>query len=325
LGHHFRLGVGRDDLDLYKAKTVKNYLFNAAGVPVVTGPATDYTAIQPHIRPQQRQVVYGFLQDEWNLSRDWTLTAGVRHDNYSDFGGTTNPRAALVWEASYDLTAKLLYGRAFRAPAFNEQYGINPVQNGNPNLRPETVGTSEAVLSWQAHKDVQMSFGVFNYDAKDLIRLLGTTFANIGTVRGRGAETELVWEINSGSRLTANYSYQNSIDEASNTDAGYAPHHHLYLRAESRLARSLLASVQVNWVADRKRAAGDTRPAVADYKAVDLSLRSEHKPHNWGFAASIRNLFDAKVLEPSLAPGTALPDDLPMPGRSIYLQATYTF
>jgi hypothetical protein len=29
------------------------------------------------------------------------------------------------------------------------------------------------------------------------------------------------------------------------------------------------------------------------------------------------------VLEPSSAPGTAIPNDLPMPGRSVYLQAIY--
>jgi iron complex outermembrane receptor protein len=31
------------------------------------------------------------------LRRRLGLTAGVRHDQYSDFGGTTNPRMALVW------------------------------------------------------------------------------------------------------------------------------------------------------------------------------------------------------------------------------------
>jgi iron complex outermembrane receptor protein len=322
-GHSLRLGIGADNLDLYRAKTVKNYLFNAAGVPVVTGPAIDYTAIQPHIRPQQRQVAYLFVQDEWRFLRDWTLTAGVRHDDYSDFGGTTNPRLALVWAAAYDLTAKLLHGRAFRAPSFNEQYGINPVANGNPNLRPETIETSEAALSWQAHKDLQMNLGLFRYDAKDLIRLVGTGFTNIGAVHGKGLEAEAVWDLGPSLRLTGNYSHQQSVDEAGNTDAGYAPHHHLYLRTDARLGRGGLASLQLNWVAARRRAAGDGRPDVADYRTVDATWRSERNTNRWGYTASIRNLFNARVLEPSLAPGTAQPEDLPMPGRVFYLQATY--
>ncbi|MBI4984913.1 MAG: TonB-dependent receptor [Rhodocyclales bacterium] len=321
--HNLRVGLGRDDLELYKAKTFKNYMFNAAGVPVVTGPVIDYTDIQPHIRPQRRFVTYAFAQDEWSLSRDWTLTAGVRRDQYSDFGGTTNPRLALAWEAAYDLTLKLLHGRAFRAPSFNEQYGINPVQNGNPSLRPETIATSEAALSWQARKDLHINLSAFRYDAKDLIRLVGTTFGNIGTVHGSGVEAEADWELGRNLRLSGNFSYQRSIDKTSGADAGYAPHRHAYLRADWRFAGNWLLGAQANWVAQRKRAAGDLRAEVPDYATADLTLRTEFGNRRWEFAASIRNLFDARVLEPSLAPGTAFPDDLPLPRRSFYLQATH--
>ncbi len=321
--HSLRLGLGHDDLDLYKARTYKNYMFNAVGVPVVTGPVIDYTAIQPHIRPQKRTVAYAFAQDEWRFLRDWTLTAGLRRDNYSDFGGTTNPRLALAWEAAYDLTAKLLYGRAFRAPSFNEQYGINPVANGNPNLRPETIATSEAALSWQLRKDLHANLSVFRYDAKNLIRLVGTSFANIGAVHGSGMELEAEWDPSRSVRLTGSFSYQKSIDEATSTDAGYAPHRHVYTRADWRFTGGWLASAQVNWVAERKRAVGDARADVPDYTTADLTLRTDRGKNRWEFVASIRNLLNARVLEPSIAPGTALPDDLPLPGRSFYLQATY--
>ena len=48
-------------------------------------------------------------------------------------------------------------------------------------------------------------------------------------------------------------------------------------------------------------------------------------PNTWDFSAANSNLFAATVLELSLAPGTAIPYDLPMPGRSFYLQASYRF
>jgi iron complex outermembrane receptor protein len=54
------------------------------------------------------------------LANNWSLTAGAGYNHYSDFGNTFNLRAALVWEARYDLTAKLMYGSAFRAPSFQE-------------------------------------------------------------------------------------------------------------------------------------------------------------------------------------------------------------
>jgi iron complex outermembrane receptor protein len=45
--------------------------------------------------------------------------------------------------------------------------------------------------------------------------------------------------------------------------------------------------------------------------------------NQWNFAASLRNLFNATVLEPSLAPGLALPNDLPMAPRSVSIQAIF--
>lgn len=327
--HQLRFGVGHDDLDLYKTANYKNYLTSAAGGLVPAGPVIDYTDIQPFLLPQRRRVDYFYAQDEWNFAKDWTLTAGVRHDEFSDFGGTTNPRLALVWDATLDLTAKLLYGQAFRAPAFVEEYSINnPVQNGNPNLRPETNHTLEAAFAWQARRDTQVNLSFFRYEMKDIIRTVanpapavGATYSNTGSQHGSGMELESVWDVSRTLRLTGNYSYQKSIDEVTGQDAGYAPHHHLYLRTDWRHSSGWFASAQANRVMDRLRAAGDTRPQVPDYTTVDLTLRSPTKGQ-WDFAASVRNLFDADVREPSLAPGL-IPDDLPMAPRSLWLQATF--
>jgi len=63
------------------------------------------------LTPHDRRVNYAYAQDEWAFTQDWYLTAGVRQDHYSDFGNTTNPRLALVWETAYNLTTKVLYGR----------------------------------------------------------------------------------------------------------------------------------------------------------------------------------------------------------------------
>ncbi|CAN5487340.1 N/A [soil metagenome] len=330
-GHNLRFGVGHDDLNLYDTATIKNYVFNAAGVPVPAGPVANYSTIQPFMLPQRRKIDYAYAQDEWNFAKDWTLTAGVRHDRYSDFGGTTNPRVAVVWDAAVDLTAKLLYGRSFRAPSFAEQYSINnPVSRGNPNLVPETISTIETAFSWQARADTQINLSLFRYSMKDIIRtvpnaapVLGATFNNTGRQNGRGAELEAVWDATRNLRVSANYSYQRSIDETTNQDAGYAPHHLLYSRADWRFASGWLFSPQLNWVADRRRAAGDLRAPISDYTTVDLALRSNHGKDKWDFLFSVRNLFNADVREPSLAPGLTIPNDLPMAPRAFYLQAIF--
>ncbi|MES2037907.1 MAG: TonB-dependent receptor [Pseudomonadota bacterium] len=328
--HQWRLGLGHDDVNLYRTQTIKNFLLSPAGIPIPTGAVMDYSQIQPHILPARRQNDYLYLQDEWNLAKDWTITAGLRHDHYSDFGGTTNPRLAIVWDARHDLTAKLLYGRAFRAPAFNESYGLNPVANGNPNLKPESIATTELALSWQASKDVLLNLNVFRYNMQDIIRAVanptpgtGSTFFNTGNQNGKGLEAELRWDINKDLKLLANYSYQHSVDESTQTDAGYAPHHHLYARADWQISSGWAVSPQLNWVANRRRAAGDLRPAIADYTSLDLSLRSLRGRGKWEWAATVRNLFNADIREPSIAPDLAIPYDLPMAPRAIYLQFMY--
>jgi iron complex outermembrane receptor protein len=293
----------------------------------------DYANIQPHILPHEREVNYIYAQDEWNFARDWTLTAGVRRDNYSDFGSTTNPRLAMVWDATLDLTAKLLYGQAFRAPSFNEQYGINPTASGNPNLQPETIKTWESAFSWQARKDTQVNLSLFRYDINDVIRAVPTgvgvaaIYQNTGKQHGSGMELETVWDASRTVRLTGNYSYQKSIDEATNQDAGYAPHDHIYLRGDWRFVGGWLSSTQINRVADRMRAAGDTRPPVPDYTTVDMTVRTDRSKNQWDYAASVRNLFNATVLEPSLAGPTPqtvpIPNDLPQAPRSVWMQVTH--
>lgn len=54
---------------------------------------------------------------------------------------------------------------------------------------------------------------------------------------------------------------------------------------------------------------------------MDTTVRHFHRA-NWEFAASIHNLFDVDVREYSSA---ALPDNLPLPGRSIHAELTYRF
>lgn len=327
-GHNLRVGAGHDDLDLYKTRTYKNFTVAPNGLPI-PNPAgvIEYSDIQPHITPQQRQNNYLYAQDEWNVVQDWTLTAGVRHDNYSDFGGTTNPRLALVWDTSLDLTTKLLWSKAFRAPAFIEAYGINPAQSGNPDIKPERLSSREIAFNWQARKDTQVNLNLFRYDMDDIIRVVpnptagtGATWQNTGSQRGSGAEFEAVWDPSHAFRLTGNYAYQRGVDQSTNEDAGYGPQNHMYLRGDWRFASGWQGSLQGNRVTNRLRAAGDTRSPVPDYNSVDATLRA-NLGKNWELAGSVRNLFDARIIEPTL-PNT-VPTDLPQAGRSWYLQAMY--
>lgn len=325
--HRLRMGSGHDEMEIYKVRESKN--FDVNGAPL--GSLVDVSDTAPFMRPAKRYVNYIYLQDEWNFVRDWSLTAGLRHDNYSDFGSTTNPRLALVWDARQDLTVKAMYGTAFRAPSFADLYLINnPVATGNPELQPEKITTLEGAVAWQASRNLSLNLSVFQHQLTDIIRTVpnavpstGATFQNSGKQNGSGGEFEVNWDATPVLRLTGYYAYQKNTDETTGHDAGYAPHHHLYGRADWRLASFWQLDTQINYVADRNRPFGDNRPQVPDYTTVDLTLRTDRSKQGWDFSASIRNIFDADVREPSLF-GSGIVYDLPMPRRNFWLQARYS-
>lgn len=326
--HRLRLGMGLRRGDLYKSTRTNN--FTAALAPRPEG-VIDVTDIFPLIRPAQRNVYYALAQDEWTFAPDWSFTAGARFDHYSDFGATVNPRLALIWQTRFDFTTKLLYGHAFRAPSFAEFYNVNnTVALGNPNLKPETIDTVELVFDYHPLNDLHSSVSVFRYTMDDIVRFMpdpGTTSftaQNSGRQTGYGFEWEWEWQASRALRLHGNYAAQYSTDKMHDAAAGNGPGHHVFVGVEWGVAPHWRWNTQVNWVADRKRAPGDTRPEIKDYTTVDMTLRYKEKQQPWHAALAVRNVFDADAREPSPAPGH-VPNDFPLPGRSVFIEVERRF
>ena len=339
--HKLRAGAGYSLVDMYKVTETKNFTFvyvpSVGNVPMCVNLACSVVeATQANglafLTPHARRSVFAYLQDEWTLAPDWSLTAGLRHDKYSDFGGTTNPRIALVWNTAYNLTSKLMFGRAFRAPSLVELYTTNnPQAIGDRNLKPESINTTELAFAWQPTLKLRTGLSLFHYRMNDVIRFVanadpttGNSAQNAGHQHGNGLEVEFSWDASTALRLSGNYAFQRSIDESTHQDAGLAPHHHAYLRTDWRFVPGWTLSGQVNWVADRLRQAGDTRPEIADYATADLTLRTTQLGKDWELALSVRNLFNADAREPTAASSAInIPNDLPLPGRGAYLELRY--
>lgn len=319
--HRIRAGFGQDWLSIYKTSETKNFTL----IPTLSPrPMYQASGDNLYLAPHQRQVTYAYAQDEWSFARNWTLTGGVRYDHYSDIGGTTNPRVALVWEPQSEITGKLMYGTAFRAPSFVEQYATgNPIALGNPSLTPERIRTLEGGLTWQPRYNFQTALSVFRHNITDLIGQSGSSYVNAGQQKGYGSELEITWLPTSSLRVSGYYAYQKNRDLITNQDAGFAPHHRLYTRVEWKTPGNWTLSGQANFVGDRARAAGDPRPQLPDYTTVDITVRSPISKDGWDFSASVHNLFNADVREPAKY-DSKLIRDYPMPGRTFWLQARYS-
>jgi len=296
---------------------------------VVGGGLTDVTGTPFVYLPDTHRTIWSaVIQDEWAVAEDWQLTAGVRYDNYSDFGGTVNPRAALVWDVNDRLTSKLLYGRAFRAPNFSEQGNQNnPVLLGNKHLSPETINTYEWALDYRPSSSFRTALNVFYYEINDLIMSVPdanqstSTFQNRGDQDGYGTEFEWNWQLHEQWNLAGNYAWQNAVNQQSDTPVPYVPEHHVYVAVEWRFLPKWQLRPQLNWIGGRVAQAGDTRP-LGDYETVDLTLRGKKLFNHLNLSASLRNAFDERYLEQA---SMQLPGNLPMPGRSFYFEASVDF
>jgi len=277
---------------------------------------------------QNRTIRFATLQDEWSFARTWELTAGVRYDHYSDFGDTINPRLALVWETRYDLTSKLMYGRAFRAPSFGEQYFVNnPITLGNPDLAPETIDTYELAFDYQPTRKLRARCNFFYYEIGDQIDYVdsgnGTkTARNVNDVKGHGFELEADYQVLDNLQLKANLAHQRSKNRETKEIVPDTPAWQFYADAEYRFLEHWSLDGQYLRIADRYRAADDPREEIKDNDLVNLTLTRNNILKHWQATLAVRNVFDEDIREPS-PPASAPFDkgityDYPMEGRAIY-------
>ena len=329
--HILRLGTSFR-YEQISTREAKNYGTGViTGSPrVVSGALTDVTNTPYVYLPNiNRSIFSGVLQDEWQFADNWQLTAGIRYDHYSDFGSTINPRAALVWDINKQLTTKLLYGKAFRAPSFSEQANQNnPVLLGNKDLKPETINTFEWAIDYRPVKSLRTAVNVYYYQIKDLIAAVpdvgktSATFQNSGNQNGYGGEFEWNWEVSDQWSIMGNYSWQHAMNEQTHSRVTYVPEHHVYTAVSWQFLPKWQIQPQINWIGGRVAASGDTRP-LKDYETIDLTLRGKKLFDHLNVSASIRNLLNARN-NFEVAP-SSLPQNIPMSGRLFYLEASVNF
>ncbi len=336
-GHDIRIGTGYHLGDMYRIKEEKNFgvdpsnpqSFLFPGSPVVDVSDTPF-AFMPE---GDRHDKYAFLQDAWQFANDWELTAGLRYDTYSDFGSTVNPRIALVWSASHSLTTKLLYGEAFRAPAFAQTRAVNnPTLLGNPDIKPEELKSYELAFDYRPTANVQINMNLFLYEWDDIILFVAESDGsrraqNEGKQKGHGLEFEGTWQVSENFDVFGNLSVVDTTDERTGTPGGNSPEKQLYLGTNWQLNSDWNLNLRANWVMDRQRTVVDLRHSVDDYMLLDSILRFAPEAQSWEAALIIRNLLNDDAREPS-PPGipiTFIPNDLPLPGRTISGEIRFHF
>jgi iron complex outermembrane receptor protein len=272
-----------------------------------------------------------YLQDEFEIAKGLILNAGVRYDHYSTFGGTTNPRVALIYNPRPKTTLKLLYGKAFRAPNVFEMFYTDGgfTQKTNPSLHPEKIETVEGVVEQSIGDHLRLLVAGYSYKITDLITqetdntdplnpLL--VYNNTPAVHARGMETELNGRWANGLEGRVGYTYQETKDDHGGRLVN-SPRHLAKLNLIAPLlADKVFAGGETQYVSKRTSLQGATAHA---YYAVNLTLFGRDLVRGLDGSAGVYNLFDYRYGDPT---GNKTPEDiLPLDGRSFRAKLTYRF
>lgn len=105
----------------------------------------------------QDQKMYSlFVEDNWMITSDFTLTGGIRYDEHDTFGSQVSPRLYAVYSINPTWTLKGGVSTGYKTPNTTDLYdgitgfggqGTSPFA-GNPELKPETSVNSEIALYW---------------------------------------------------------------------------------------------------------------------------------------------------------------------------------
>jgi len=327
--HEIRIGFGwfKQDFETSEFKNFGPGIIDGTQL-VVDGTLTDISDTEfKYLPDSSRTNRHMVLQDIWQIGKDWEITLGVRYDDFSDFGSTTNPRVAIVWAADHDITIKALYGSAFRAPSFNDQFlQNNPAAIGNPNLKPEDIDTFEIGLNYQINFNTKLALNFYSYEADDLIVRVSVpgnplqSTENQGTLDGQGVEFELHWAKEDLS-FDFNFAHQQTEDPDMGNDQPFVAENTAYFGAFYDINDKFSIASVNHWISGRKRAAGDDRDEIDDYVISNLTA-TYHISNKTKTKLIIKNIFDEEIFEPSTP---SIQDDIRMPTRSIWLEVESTF
>jgi iron complex outermembrane receptor protein len=270
-----------------------------------------------------------YLQDEIQLLKNLTLTAGIRFDHYDSFGWSTNPRAALVYKPLEGTIFKLLYGEAFRAPsAYEFFYSDGQSSKANPNLKPEKIRTYELVYEQYLGEHFRSSLSGFYYRINDLITQQTdpadgfNQFQNVDSADSKGVELELEGKWANGLQGRISYTFQDTEDVQTGKTLSNSPQHLAKLNLIAPIiGEKVFAGIEEQYMSRRSTPDGDH---TASFYITNLTLYSQKLLPGVELSATLYNLFDAHYGDPvgaELLPVKIVGQD----GRTFRVKLSYKF
>ncbi|MCC1480233.1 TonB-dependent receptor plug domain-containing protein [Roseibaca sp. Y0-43] len=231
------------------------------------------------------------------------VTAAIRYDDHSRFGGFLTGRVSFAYQASDALTLRAQIARGFRAPSNFELFSAF----GDPTLGAETSVSGEIGADYRLANGGLLSATVFEVriDGKIDYDFVTSRYAQIGASRNRGVELFAEVPLTERLGLTAAYTYTDAKvtkGPTAGTRLARVPRHHLSVGADLEITDRLRGSVGVLHVADRTA-------GLQDYTTADMGLRFD-LTDTAELSLRVTNMFDKDYQEVT---------GYNAPGRAFYL------
>ena len=173
----------------------------------------------------KRKLFYNQLDYQWNKSTK--LTLGFQWNKAENINAEVSPRFALVKNIDSNLTAKFLYGKAFRSPYGSELFFQSPFLLGDTELSPEIVATSEFELVYK-EENIRLSSVYFHSNTEDsigraIVNGVNTFVNENNKISSKGVELELDCNLNNVLKLQSSYIFQEGEDSKTGESVMMAP------------------------------------------------------------------------------------------------------
>jgi iron complex outermembrane receptor protein len=276
---------------------------------------------------RQSNIIAAYLQDEWAIMNHLTLTAGVRHDHYSTFGGTTNPRVGLIstWDKT---TVKLLYGQAFRAPNPYEQFYVaGATFKANANIKPERIKTYEFVVEQYLGDHLRALGSLYQYEISGLISQIKDpsddllVYNNVDNITARGVELTMEGKWATGMEGRLSYALQTTLNHSTERQLTNSPQHLVKSNIiVPVITDKLFAGLEGRYTSSRLTLADNN---ASPFYILNVSLFSQRIVKGWELSGHINNLMNQKYGYPGS--GEHQQDIIDQDGRTFWLKLKYRF
>ena len=258
-------------------------------------------------RKTQNYVV--FLQEDWKVSDDFNVVAGVRVDCHSDFGENPSPKLSLMYRLG-NFTFRGGYAMGFRLPSLRERFeeydmgGLGAFTiHGNDNLITEK--------SHQGSLSAELTKGIFNLSAstyynrffdKIAMRLLndGTSdqqYFNADHATTAGLDLTAQMRLDFGLTMKTSYSFVKDYEESEGYNTSSVRPHSmtfnvLYTRKIGKVRTN--AALNGRWISGVDAWFKDDEFEKTSYNSrtiCSINLSGQF-PRGFNLGFQIDNLFD---------------------------------